>query len=347
MTMVPSVPLGRSGLKVSVLCLGCMNFGESTSEEDSLEILKQAHESGVKFWDTANVYGAGRSEEIIGKAFEKFGFRDEIVLATKVNGAMGPGPNDRGLSRRHIKQAVEQSLRRLRTDYIDLYQMHRYDPTVPLDETLETLDTLVREGKIRYYGTSTFASWQMADASWRAKWNHWVGPVCEQAPYNLLDRRIENDRAGFLEQEGWGLIVWSPLAGGQLTGKYGQVSPDSLPKGARMERNAMWRQRINRSAADVSLTFVELAKEYGLSPSVAAVAWVRQRPIVTAPIIGPRTLAQFHDLLPAATVELPQSLLDALDKLVPPGTAVADFLNNAGWQIGHLPGLDNDKTGTA
>ena len=344
---VPSVPLGRSGLKVSVLCLGCMNFGESTSEDDSLEILRRAHETGVTFWDTANVYGAGRSEEILGKAFAKFGFRDDIVLATKVNGAMGPGPNDRGLSRRHIRRAVEESLRRLQTDYIDLYQMHRYDPTVPLDETLETLDSLVREGKIRYYGTSTFASWQMADAKWRAKTNHWVAPVCEQAPYNLLDRRIENDRAGFLAQAGWGLIVWSPLAGGQLTGKYGQVSADNLPKGARMERNAMWRQRINRSAADVSLAFVELAQEHGISPSVAAVAWVRQQALVTAPIIGPRTMEQFQDLLPAATALLPQTLLDALYELVPPGTAVADFLNNAGWQIGHLPGLDNDKSGAA
>ncbi|MBC8104000.1 MAG: aldo/keto reductase [Cytophagales bacterium] len=324
-----------------------MNFGESTSEVDSLEILRQAHESGVTFWDTANVYGAGRSEEILGKAFQTFGFRDDIVLATKVNGTMGPGPNDRGLSRRHLRHAVEQSLRRLQTNTIDLYQMHRYDPTVPLDETLETLDTLVQEGKIRYYGTSTFASWQMADASWRANVNHWVPPVCEQAPYNLLDRRIENDRAGFLAQAGWGLIAWSPLAGGQLTGKYGKVAPDNLPKGARIERQAMWRQRTNRSAAEVALTFAELAREHGLAPAVAAVAWVRQRPLVTAPIIGPRTLEQFRELLPAATVNLPESLLTALDDLVPPGTAVADFLNNAGWQIGHLPGLDDDRGGTA
>jgi aryl-alcohol dehydrogenase-like predicted oxidoreductase len=345
--MVPVVPLGTSGLKVSVLCLGCMNFGDPTSEADSLEILRTAHEAGVTFWDTANVYNAGRSEEILGKAFETFGFRDDIVLATKVNGAMGPGPNDRGLSRRHIRKAVEDSLRRLRTDYIDLYQMHRYDPTVPLDETLGTLDTLVKEGKIRYYGTSTFASWQMADAEWRARTHGWVGPVCEQAPYNLLDRRIENDRAGFLTQAGWGLIVWSPLAGGQLTGKYGDLASDRLPDGSRVARNKMWRQRINTSAAGAALAFADIAREHGVSPAQAAVAWVRQRPLVTAPIIGPRTLDQLSDLIPAATLELPETFLFACDDLVPPGTAVADFLNNAGWQVGHLPGLDDERTGTA
>src|SRR5258707_1322892 len=178
--MVPTVSLGRSGLRVSVLCLGCMNFGDTTSEADSLTILRAAHEAGVTFWDTADVYVKGRNEEILGAAFREFGFRDDIVLATKVHGQTGPGPNDRGLSRRHIRAGVESSLRRLQTDYIDLYQMHRYDPTTPLDETLETLDTLVREGKIRYYGTSTFASWQMAEAQWRAKSHHWVEPVCEQ-----------------------------------------------------------------------------------------------------------------------------------------------------------------------
>lgn len=345
--MVSTVSLGRSGLKVSVLCLGCMNFGDATSEADSLEILQKAHETGVTFWDTANVYGGGRNEEVLGKAFAQFGFRDDIVLATKVNGRMGNGPNDYGLSRKHIRKAVEDSLRRLQTDYIDLYQMHRYDPTVPLDETLETLDTLVREGKIRYYGTSTFASWQMADAEWRAKVNHWTPPVCEQAPYNLLDRRIENDRAGFLAQAGWGLIAWSPLAGGQLTGKYGNVASSALPPGSRVERNAMWRQRINGSSAEVSLAFATLCREHGLEPSQVAIAWVLQRPLVTAPIIGPRTLEQFTDLLPSANLTLPETLLEAIDTLVPPGTAVADYLNNAGWQVGHLPGLDDMRTGTA
>lgn len=340
-------PLGRSGLKVSNLCLGCMNFGDPTSEEDSLEILRYAHEMGVTFWDTADVYVGGRSEEILGKAFAKFGFRDDIVLATKVHGAMGHGPNDRGLSRRHIRSAVEASLRRLQTDTIDLYQMHRYDPTVPLDETLETMDTLVREGKIRYYGTSTFASWQMADAYWRTKSRNWVEPVCEQAPYNLLDRRIENDRAGFLKQAGWGLIVWSPLAGGQLTGKYGRVSAQNLPEGSRVARNAMWRQRINANAAEVSQRFTELSREHDFTPAQAATAWVLHNPLVTAPIIGPRTKEQLSDLLPAADLKLPESFLKAIDELVPPGTAVADFLNNAGWQIGHLPGLDDDRAGTA
>ncbi len=345
--MASFVSLGRSGLKVSNLCLGCMNFGDTTGEADSLNILKTAHEAGVTFWDTADVYAGGRSEEILGKAFRQFGFRDQIVLATKVNGQVGPTPNDRGLSRRHIRAALEASLRRLQTDYIDLYQMHRYDPSTPLDETLETFDTLTREGKIRYYGTSTFASWQMADAYWRAKSRNWVEPVCDQAPYNLLDRRIENDRAGFLAQAGWGVIAWSPLAGGQLTGKYGQVTPDNLPEDSRVARNKMWRQRINRSAAEVSQAFANLSREHGLVPAQVAIAWLLSRPLVTAPIIGPRTLAQFQDLLPAADLQLPPALLTALDELVPPGTAVADFLNNSGWQVGRLPGLDTEHAGTA
>lgn len=339
-TAIPSVSLGKSGLKVSVLCLGCMNFGESTNEEASLAIMRRAHETGVTFWDTANVYSSGGSETILGKAFAKFGFRDEIILATKVHGEMGPGPNDRGLSRRHIRKAVEDSLRRLQTDYIDLYQMHRFDPTVPLEETLGTLDTLVREGKIRYYGTSTFASWQMADALWRARTHGWAEPVSEQAPYNILDRRIENDRAGFLEYAGWGLIPWSPLAGGQLTGKYRQARVDQLPEGSRLQRNVRWHERSNQTAADVSLAFAELAEEHGHKPAEAAIAWVRQQPLVTAPIIGPRTLEQFESLLPAGTLTLSGSFLKAIDELVPPGTAVADFLNNAGWQKGKLPGIE-------
>ena len=344
--MVSTVSLGRSGLKVSNLCLGCMNFGESTSEADALAILKTAYEAGVFFWDTANVYAAGRSEEIIGKAFAEFGFRDQIILATKANGAMGTGANDRGLSRRHLRHAVEASLRRLQTDYIDLYQLHRFDPTVPLEETIGTLDALVTEGKIRYWGTSTFASWQMADAAWTAKTNHWASPVSEQAPYNILDRRIENDRAGFLRQEGWGLIVWSPLAGGQLTGKYGAVTAESLPEGSRIARMKMWRQRTNASAAETALAFVSLAGEHGFDPAQAAVAWTLNSSLVTAPILGPRTLEQFTGLLPAGDLTLPQSFLDGVDILVPPGTAVADFLNNSGWQVGRLPGLD-ERAGTA
>jgi aryl-alcohol dehydrogenase-like predicted oxidoreductase len=345
--MVPTVSLGRSGLKVSALCLGCMNFGESTDEPESLATLAAARESGVTFWDTADVYGAGRSEEIVGKALQTPGARDHVVLATKVNGAMGPHPNDRGLSRRHIRAAVDASLRRLQTDWIDLYQLHRFDPTTPLEETIETLDTLVRAGKIRYWGTSTFASWQMAETEWTARDRRFVGPVSEQAPYNLLDRRIENDRAGYLERAGWGLIVWSPLAGGQLTGKYGSVRPDTLPDGSRIARNTMWRQRTNPSAAETAAAFVALCAEHDLPPARAAVAWTLAQPLVTAPIVGPRSRTQLADLVPAATLTLPTSFLTACDTLVPPGTAVADFLNNAGWQRGRLPGLDDGHHGGA
>ncbi len=338
--MIPTVPLGRSGLKVSALCLGCLNFGESTNEEEARSIMRSAYDSGVTFWDTADIYSAGRSEEILGGAIKDMGVRDQLVLATKVHGSMGEGANDRGLSRKHLRKAVEDSLRRLQTDYIDLYQMHRFDPTVPLEETIQTFDTLVREGKIRYYGTSSFASWQMSEANWTAKSRDWVQPTCEQAPYNLLDRRIENDREGFLAGAGWGLIAWSPLAGGQLTGKYANVSATAVPEGSRVARVPMWRQRISVRTAEVSSEFKRISEAHGFVPAQAAVAWVRMRPIVTAPIIGPRTLQQFEDLLPAATLILPDTFLAALDELVPPGTAVADFLNNCGWQVGRLPGLD-------
>ena len=283
----------------------------------------------------------GHIKTIWYKFFAEHGGREQVVLATKVNGAMGPGPNDRGLSRRHLRLGVEASLRRLRTEWIDLYQLHRYDPAVPLDETIETLDTLVKEGKILYWGTSTFASWQMSEVRWRAELHHRVGPVCEQAPYNILDRRIENDRAGFLAQAGWGLIVWSPLAGGQLTGKYGAVSPATLPEGSRIARNAMWRQRTNPGASDVAAEYVRLAREHGLDPAQAAVAWTLHNPLVTAPLIGPRTKEQLTGVLPAAELALPAEFLAGIDALVPPGTAVADFLNNAGWQVGRLPGLDD------
>ena len=339
--MIPICKVGSSGLMVSKICLGCLNFGAATSEEDSLKILLSAYEAGIFFWDTADVYSNGLSEEIVGKAICKLGARDQIVLATKVCGKMGSGPNDKGLSRRHIIQAVEASLRRLQTDHIDLYQLHRPSEETPIEETLETLDALIRTGKILYYGTSTFASWQMAEAEWIARSSGYVKPVSEQAPYNILDRRIENDRAGFLRKYGWGLITWSPLAGGQLTGIYHSDYSTKSP-GSRYQVNTTFRNRMNQESVKTSSAYTNLCKEFGYDPAQAAVAWLLHQDLVTAPIIGPRTNEHLLTLIPAATLKLSSEFLNIIDELVPPGTAVADFLSpNVSWQIGHLPGISN------
>lgn len=342
--MVPAVKLGSSGLMVSKLCLGCMNFGKPTPAEESIDILKNAFDMGVFFWDTADRYSDGLSEEIIGKAMQQIGRRDQIILATKVRGKTGPGPNDQGLSRHHIIHAVEESLRRLQTDYIDLYQMHRPSDSTPAEETLQAMETLIRTGKILYYGTSTFASWQMAEMDWTARTQGFVRPVSEQSPYNILDRRIENDRAGFIRKYGWGLITWSPLGGGQLTGRYSAATLSALPPDSRVSRDKNFQARINADSVKVSAKFVTLCHEAGLEPAQAAIAWVLHQPLVTAPIVGPRTSEQLNALLPAASLQLTSDFLTEIDKLVPPGTAVADFLSpNVSWQVGHLPGLDKTK----
>lgn len=305
-----------------------------------MKILSSAYEAGIFFWDTADVYSNGLSEEIVGKAIRQSGNRDRIVLATKVCGKTGTGPNDKGLSRRHIIQAVEASLRRLQTDHIDLYQMHRPSEETPIEETLETLDALIQAGKILYYGTSTFASWQMAEAEWTARSAGCVKPVSEQAPYNILDRRIENDRAGFLRKYGWGLITWSPLAGGQLTGAY-HLDYSSKAPGSRYQVDKTYRNRMNQESVKASNAYANICKGFGYDPAQAAVAWLLHQDFVTAPIIGPRTQEHLLGLIPAATLKLSSEFLNKIDELVPPGTAVADFLSpNVSWQKGHIPGID-------
>ncbi len=339
--MIPTVKLGTSGLMVSKLCLGCLNIGGITPEDESKAILKAAFDAGLFFLDTADVYSKGASEQVLGKVLREIGRRDQVVIATKVYGKMGPGPNDQDLSRHHIVHAVEGSLRRLQTDYIDLYQLHRPSVQTPIEETLETLDMLVRAGKIRYYGTSTFASWQMAEAEWVARELRLVRPVSEQAPYNLLDRRIENDRAGFLRKYGWALLPWAPLAGGQLTGRYSSAKLSSLPAGSRIRQEEAYRHRMNAESVKTCAKFVELCQQAGYVPAQAAVAWLLHQPIVTAPIIGPRTQEHLQSLLPAAELKLSPDFLSQVDLLVPPGTVVADFHSpNVSWQVGHLPGIN-------
>lgn len=330
------VSLGRTGLKVSRLCLGCMNFGGRTSEEESLQILRQALDDGLIFWDTANVYNKGRSEEIVGKALRLYGVRNQVILATKVTNKMGDGPNDRGSSRRHIMQQVDESLRRLGTDWIDLYQLHRPDFSTPLEETVEALNDCVRAGKIRYWGTSVFPAWRMAEAWWRAELRGWAKPVCEQAPYNILDRRVENERLPFLQEYGWGLIPWSPLAGGILTGKYPADALQSPPPGTRLAEMALLRERATRRGFEVAREVAALAEQVGTTPVRFAIAWLLHRPGVTAPIIGPASLEQYREYVAALDVRIPDEAMRRIDELVPPGSAVADFHNNSGWYVGAL-----------
>ena len=235
--------LGRTGVMVSSLCLGTMNFGDPTSENESATIINRALDAGINFLDTANVYNGGESERIVGRALRENGQRDRVVLATKVYGVMGPGPNEQGVSRYHIVQACEDSLRRLQTDRIDLYQMHRPSLTVPIDETLRALDDLVRAGKVRYIGCSTYPAWMVMEALGISERYNLARYVSEQPPYNLLDRRVENELIPLCQKYGLAVLPWSPLAGGILAGRYPPA--ETIAEGSRAARSGeVFRQRV-------------------------------------------------------------------------------------------------------
>src|SRR4051794_6536220 len=286
--------LGRTGVKVSALCLGCMMFGRRTEPEDSYAIIDRALDAGINFLDTANVYSRGRSEEVTGAALRRNGQRARVVLATKVHGTMDDAdPNAQGTSRRHIVEQCEASLRRLQTDWIDLYQLHRPRPEIAIDETLRALDGLVRAGKVRYLGTSTFAAWQVVEALWASKELGLNRFVCEQPPYNLLDRRIEQELIPMAQTFGIATIPWSPLAGGLLSGKYRRGEP--LPEDSRFAqpgRPRQQQQRMNERVFDVLEGLEEISAEKGCTLSQLSLAWALQQPGVTSPIIGPRTMEQ-------------------------------------------------------
>jgi aryl-alcohol dehydrogenase-like predicted oxidoreductase len=320
--------LGRTGVKVSPLCLGCMNFGSSTNEADSIAILHRALEAGLNFWDTADVYSKTESEKVVGKALQ--GKRDEVFLATKVHGKVGEGPNDQGNSRLHIIKGCEDSLRRLNVDHIDLYQIHRPQNDVPIDETLRAIDDLVRAGKVRYTGTSTFAAYQLVESLWTSEKLGLNRFVTEQPPYNLLDRRIERELLPVCQSYGFGVIPWSPLAGGMLTGKYRKDGQN--PEGSRYESGKF---RNGQPVSDATWTVIEgvrsLAEQKGIAMDALALAWVLQQPGVTSPIIGPRTMDQLEGNLQALDVTFTEDDRNLLDDLVPPGTHVAEYYN-ADWK---------------
>ena len=322
--------LGRTGVKISALCLGGDNFGNPTSESESIAIINRSIDAGINFIDTSNSYAKGESERIIGRALEQNGHRQQVLIATKAHYPVGPGPNDRGNSRLHLLSACEQSLRRLKTDYIDLYQLHRPSFDIPVDETLAALTDLVRQGKVRYVGSSTAPAWKVMESLMVSEMKGYVRFVSEQPPYNLLDRRIENELVPLSQAYGLGLLPWSPLAMWLLAGRYSEGS--SYPADSRASlRGGIYADRITTRAILVGNKFVQLAQSVGMSPAQLAVLWVKDQPGITAPLIGPRTLGQLEHLMPVLEMSLDEALRAACDELVPRGSAVANFHNSAGW----------------
>jgi aryl-alcohol dehydrogenase-like predicted oxidoreductase len=326
--------LGRTGVKVSPLCLGAMMFGAwgNPDHDDSIRIIHRALDAGINFIDTADVYSRGESEEIVGKALQ--GRRDDVVLATKVHGTMGDDPNEFGNSRRWIAREVDNSLRRLGTDWIDLYQIHRPEEDTDIDETLGVLTDLVRAGKVRMIGSSTFPPSQIVEAQWTARERGRERFHCEQPPYSLLVRGVERDVLPTCARYGMGVIPWSPLAGGWLSGRFrkGAAVPESgrarlVPGRYDMERPA------NQRKLDAVEALAQLAEEAGLALIDLALAFVIRHPAVTAAIIGPRTMDQLEGQLGAADVHLSDDVLDRIDEIVPPGVDVdpadAGFTNPA------------------
>ena len=319
--------LGRTGVKVSPLCLGCMMFGGKTTPEDSYAIIDRAIDAGINFLDTANVYSRGNSEKVTGEALKRNGKRAQIILATKVHGRMDDNdPNAAGSSRRHIIEQCEASLRRLQTDYIDLYQIHRPRSDTPIDETLRALDDLIRAGKVRYIGTSTFAAWQVMESLWVAKELGLNRFICEQPPYHILDRRLERELIPMAQTYGIGIIPWSPLAGGLLTGKYNRNAPPPADsRFADIANNPRLQARMTNDLYDVVEGLQPLAQAKGCTLSQLALAWCIQQPGITSPIIGPRTMAQLEDNLGALPLTITAADRAAIDALVPPGRMVSPF----------------------
>ncbi len=323
--------LGRTGVRVSPLCLGAMMFGGWGNEDhdDSIRIIHRALDAGINFIDTADVYARGESEEIGGKALAG-GRREHVVLATKVHGTMGDDPNEFGNSRRWIIREVENSLRRLQTDWIDLYQIHRPESDTDIDETLGALSDLVHAGKIRYFGSSTFPASAIVEAQWVADRRGRERFVCEQPPYSLLVREIEKDVLPTAQRYGMGVIPWSPLAGGWLTGRY-RVGAE-LPQSRRAERipgRYDMSNPDNQRKLEAADALARLAEEAGITLIEMAIAFVIRHPAVTAAIIGPRTIEHLESQLTAADVTLSDDVLDRIDEIVPPGVNVNP--RDGGW----------------
>ena len=317
--------LGRTGIKVSQVSLGTMTFGSTTPEREAIRMIDMAIESGINLIDTANIYNEGRSERIIGKALTPHSKRSRMLVATKVHGSMDPhDPNAQGNSRRHLIDQCEASLKRLHTDYIDLYQLHRPSSEVAIDETIRALDDLTRQGKIRYFGTSTFAAWQVCETLWISERLHLHRVVTEQPPYNLLDRRIERELVPFAQTHGLAILPWSPLAEGFLIGKY-SLENTSFRRG-RLARGTEWNPYIfSQQSFRVVDTLKQLAHAKGCAAGHIALAWCLNQPGITSPIIGPRTVQQLQENLLATTVTLTREDHELLNTVSPPGHCLVPY----------------------
>lgn len=322
--------LGRSGLSVSVLSLGTMNFGTATGEEDSIRIIDAAIDSGINLIDCADVYSRGESERILGETLKKSGRRKDVFVTSKVYWPTQEGQNAAGGSRHHIFSACEKSLKRLKTDYIDIYFLHRTDFNVPQEESLAALDLLVRQGKIRYAGCSTHPPWRVVEAMWIADKHHYPKYVCEQPPYNLLDRRAEIEIFPMCQAYDLGIMTWSPLAQGVLGGRY-QNAVD-FPAHSRGAQKKIYAERITQKGIEVAQQLAIRAKEKGCSLPQLALGWILHQAPVTTAIIGPRTQKHLNDLLLAVDLNLEDSDIEFCDFLVPPEHHVSDHFNTSGWR---------------
>ncbi len=325
--------LGRTGVPVSALCLGCMNFGNSTPEDESIRMIHHAMAQGINFLDTANVYSIGVSETVVGKALQG-GRRENVVLATKVRGKMSDNVLDMGNNRRHIIQQCEASLRRLNTDWIDLYQLHRPQSDIGADETVRALDDLIRAGKVRYVGTSSWAAWQVLESLWIAKELGANRYISEQPPYHMLDRSIERELIPMAQTYGIAIIPWSPLARGFLSGKYRsgmEVPADSRfasdRKGAVGRLAERWNEHFGERATAMISLLETLAAEKEVTMAQVAMAWVIRQPGVTSPIVGPRTMAHFEDNLGALAVNFTEEDHARIDAVCAPEEAIVSYYN--------------------
>jgi aryl-alcohol dehydrogenase-like predicted oxidoreductase len=317
-----TIRFGNTGLKVSRICLGCMSYGEPTdrwqwamNEEQSRPFIRRALELGINFFDTADVYTHGKSEEVVGRALRDFSTRDEVVIATKVHGVMGPGPNDGGLSRKHILSAIDASLKRLGTDYVDLYQIHRWDYTTPIEETMEALNDVVRMGKVRYIGASSMYAWQFAKALYTCDLHGWTRFVSMQPHYNLIYREEEREMLPLCRDQGIAVIPWSPLARGLLTGK--RVKDGNETARARTDAFAKHLYTREDDFAIVN-RLAEVAQEKGLPDAQIALAWMLSKSGITAPIIGATKPHHLDDAVAALTVMLSEEDIRRLEELYRP-----------------------------
>jgi aryl-alcohol dehydrogenase-like predicted oxidoreductase len=333
---------GRTGVNVSPLCLGTDNFADPTPEEEASQILNTALDAGINLIDTGDVYAGGEGEKIIGRTLKARGGRHKVVIATKVDhGQRRPGftldeltpesgPNDHGHSRLNIIRACENSLKRLQTDYIDLYQVHRHSPDIPIDETLGALDSLVRSGKVRYIGCSTHPAWAVMESIMVSELKGYARYISEQPPYNLLDRRIENELIPLCQRHGLGIITWAPMAMGVLAGRY--TSAEDYPENSRAAlRGGFYADRVTLRGIEVGIEFTKIAEQEGLSPAQLSILWSKDQDGITAPLIGPRTMEQLEPLLPVLEMTLSDDARAACNELVPPGSCVANFHNTANW----------------